>query len=98
MGAAVTTLSGLDHLEGQVVGVLTDGATHPDRTVTSGAISLDRSATSVKVGLNYTSLLQTMRLNAGSQDGTSQGKTKRIYDITVRMFETIGVEVGSNFI
>ena len=95
-GAAVTTLSGLDHLEGQVVGVLTDGATHPDRTVTSGAISLDRSATSVKVGLNYTSLLQTMRLNAGSQDGTSQGKTKRIYDITVRMFETIGVEVGSN--
>ena len=95
-GAAVTTLSGLDHLEGQVVGVLTDGATHPNRTVTSGAISLDRSATSVKVGLNYTSLLQTMRLNAGSQDGTSQGKTKRIYDITVRMFETIGVEVGSN--
>jgi len=95
-GAAVTTLSGLDHLEGQVVGILTDGATHPNRTVTSGAISLDRSATSVKVGLNYTSLLQTMRLNAGSQDGTSQGKTKRIYDITVRMFETIGVEVGSN--
>ena len=35
-----------------------------------------------------------MRLNAGSQNGTSQGKTKRIYDITVRMFETIGVEVG----
>ena len=37
-----------------------------------------------------------MRLNAGSQNGTSQGKTKRIYDITVRMFETIGVEVGPN--
>ena len=93
-GVAVTTLSGLDHLEGQVVGVLTDGATHPDRTVASGAITLDRSAKNIKVGLNYTSLLQTMRLNAGSQDGTSQGKTKRIYDITVRMFETIGVEVG----
>ena len=37
-----------------------------------------------------------MRLNAGSQNGTSQGKTKRIYDITVGMFETIGVEVGPN--
>ena len=35
-----------------------------------------------------------MRIDAGSQDGTSQGKTKRIYDITVRMFETIGIEVG----
>jgi len=48
----------------------------------------------VKVGLSYSSILQTMRLDAGSQNGTSQGKTKRIYDITVRMFETIGVEVG----
>ena len=93
-GSAVSTLSGLDHLEGQVVSILADGATHPNKTVSSGSITLDRSAKSVKVGLAYTSLLQTMRLNAGSQNGTSQGKTKRIYDITVRMFETIGVEVG----
>jgi len=93
-GSAVSTLSGLDHLEGQVVAILADGATHPNKTVSSGSITLDRSAKNVKIGLAYTSLLQTMRLNAGSQNGTSQGKTKRIYDITVRMFETIGVEVG----
>jgi hypothetical protein len=93
-GSAVSTISGLDHLEGQTVSVLANGATHPDKTVSSGSITLDRSSTDVKVGLAYTSLLQTMRLNAGSQNGTSQGKTKRIYDITVRMFETIGVEVG----
>jgi len=95
-GSAVSTISGLDHLEGQTVSILANGATHPDKTVSSGSITLDRSSTSVKVGLAYTSLLQTMRLNAGSQNGTSQGKTKRIYDITVRMFETIGVEVGPN--
>ena len=93
-GSAVSTISGLDHLEGQTVSILANGATHPDKTVSSGSITLDRSSTDVKVGLAYTSLLQTMRLNAGSQNGTSQGKTKRIYDITVRMFETIGVEVG----
>nr|BAR37490.1 putative tail tubular protein B [uncultured Mediterranean phage uvMED] len=93
-GSAATTISGLAHLEGQVVAILADGATHPNKTVSSGAINLDRSAKNVKVGLSFTSLLQTMRLDAGSQDGTSQGKTKRIYDITVRMFETIGVEVG----
>jgi len=93
-GSAVSTISGLDHLEGQTVSILANGATHPDKTVSSGSITLDRSSKNVKVGLAYTSLLQTMRLNAGSQNGTSQGKTKRIYDITVRMFETIGVEVG----
>jgi len=95
-GSAVTNISGLSHLEGQVVSILADGATHPNKTVSSGAITLDRSAKNVKVGLAFTSLLQTMRLDAGSQDGTSQGKTKRIYDITVRMFETIGIEVGPN--
>jgi hypothetical protein len=95
-GSAVTNLSGLSHLEGQVVSILADGATHPNKTVSSGAVSLDRSAKDVKIGLAFTSLLQTMRLDAGSQDGTSQGKTKRIFDITVRMFETIGVEVGPN--
>jgi hypothetical protein len=95
-GSPATTISGLTHLEGQVVSVLADGATHPNKTVSSGAITLDRASKNVKVGLAFTSLLQTMRLDAGSQDGTSQGKTKRIYDITVRMFETIGIEVGPN--
>ena len=93
-GSATTTISGLDHLEGQTVSVLANGSTHPDRTVTSGSITLARSSTNVKVGLKYTSLLQTMRIDAGSQNGTSQAKTKRIYNITVRLYESIGVEVG----
>jgi len=93
-GSAATTISGLSHLEGQTVSILADGSTHPNKVVSSGEITLDRSATKVKVGLAYTSLLQTMRLDAGSQDGTSQGKTKRIFDITIRLYESIGVEVG----
>ena len=93
-GSATTTISGLDHLEGQTVSVLADGATHPDKTVSSGSITLDRSSEKVKVGLAYTSLLQTMRLDVGSQDGTAQGRTKRIFDVTIRMYESVGVEVG----
>ena len=95
-GTAVTTLSGLDHLEGQTVHILADGATHPAKVVSSGSVSLDRSSTNVKIGLGYNSILQTMRLDAGSQNGTSQGKTKRIYEITVRLYESVGVEVGPN--
>jgi len=93
-GSATTTITGLDHLEGQTVSILADGSTHPDKTVSSGAITLDRSSTKVKVGLAFTSLLQTMRLDAGAANGTSQGKTKRIYDISLRLFESVGVEVG----
>jgi hypothetical protein len=93
-GSATTTISNLDHLEGQVVSVLANGSAHPDRTVTNGSITLARSSTKVKVGLPYTSILQTMRIDAGSQNGTSQAKTKRIYNITVRLYESLGVEVG----
>ena len=93
-GSSTDTITGLDHLEGQTVSILADGSTHPDKTVTSGSITLDRNVTKAKVGLGYTSLLQTMRLDAGSQDGTSQGKTKRIFDISIRLYESIGVEVG----
>lgn len=94
-GSSTTTLSGLSHLEGQTVKVIVDGATHPDRTVSSGSISLERSTTTAKVGLGFISTLQTMRLDEGFR-GTDQTKTKRIYDVTVRFFETVGAKVGPN--
>ena len=95
-GTAVSTISGLDYLEGQTVNILSNGATHPTKIVSNGSITLDKPSTDVKVGLGYKSILQTMRLDAGSQNGTSQAKTKRIYEITLRLFESIGVEVGGN--
>ena len=93
-GSPATTISGLSHLEGLTVSILADGATHPDKTVSSGSITLDRSASNVKIGLGYTSLLKTMRIDAGAQNGTSQAKTKRIYEVTARLYESVGVEIG----
>ena len=93
-GSATTTLSGLAHLEGQTVSILGDGATHANKTVSSGAITLDRSVTSACVGLSYDSILQTMRIEGGAAEGTSQGKTKRISKVVLRLFETVGVKVG----
>jgi hypothetical protein len=95
-GSPTTTITGLSHLNGQTVAVLADGATHPNRVVSSGSITLSRPSSKVKVGLPFASILQTMRIDAGSQDGTSQAKTKRIYDVSIRLYESIGVEVGPN--
>lgn len=94
-GSAVSGFSTLYHLEGDTVSILANGASHPDKTVSSGAISLDFSVTSAAVGYGYTSAMQTLRIESGSSDGTSQGKPKRIHGITVRLFETVGVEVGN---
>jgi hypothetical protein len=95
-GSATTTLSGLYHLEGEELSILANGATHANKTVSGGGVTLDFSATTGAVGFGYTSEMQTLRLESGSQDGTSQGKPKRIHDITVRFHETVGAEVGSD--
>ena len=93
-GASTTTLSGLSHLEGQSVSILADGSVHANKTVSSGSITLDRAVTSACVGLSYDSILQTMRIEGGAAEGTSQGKTKRISKVVLRLFETVGVKVG----
>ena len=95
-GSATTTISGLNHLEGETVQILADGATHADKTVADGKITLDRSSEKVHIGYNYTSLLQTLRLEAGADDGISQGKIKRIHGVTVRFLDTIGAELGTD--
>jgi hypothetical protein len=93
-GSTVTSVFGLDHLEGQTVSVLADGAAHPDRTVSSGSITLNNSYSVVHVGLPYTSTLQTMRIEAGAKDGTAQGKKKRISRVTYRLYNTLGLKHG----
>ena len=94
-GSATTTLSGLSHLQGQTVSILADGSVHANKVVNgSGQITLDRSVTKACVGLSYDSVLQTMRIEGGSLEGTSQGKIKRISKVVLRLFETVGVKVG----
>ena len=85
---ATTSITGLDHLEGETVSILANGATHADKTVSGGAITLDVAASTVQVGLGYDATLQTMRLDAGAADGTSQGKTKRFTNVVLRLDQT----------
>ena len=93
-GAATTTISGLDHLEGETVQILADGAAHADKVVSGGSITLDRSSSKVHVGYSYDSVIQTLRMEAGADDGISQGKIKRIHGVTVRFLDSVGAEVG----
>ncbi len=93
-GTAATTITGLDHLEGEAVAILADGAVHDARTVASGQITLDYAASVVHVGLPYTSELEPMPLQGGSIEGTSEGKTKRIHGVTVYFYQTGGGWIG----
>jgi len=91
---AVTTISGLSHLEGESVDILANGAVQAAKTVSSGSITLDTRASIVHAGLGYTSQLETQRIEGGSADGVAQGKIKRIHEVILRMYRSLGIEVG----
>lgn len=97
-GAAVSSVSGLDHLEGETVTVMVDGNTHPDLTVTNGSITLanDITGSVINVGLDNTWVVKPQKIEAGATDGTAQGKTKRINGIVLRVLNTLGVKIGTN--
>lgn len=88
-GASATTISGLDHLEGETVWVLADGAVHPDRTVSAGAITLQAAATKVQVGMPCTGVLETTEL-----DPQRLGLMKRLHKLVVRLWNSMGGKAG----
>ena len=93
-GSPTTSFVGLEHLEGEEVSILADGAVHRRLTVTNGGITLDYEASKVHAGLPYVSEIEMLRIEGGSQTGTAQGKTKRIYESTVRFYRTSGGRFG----
>lgn len=92
----VTTVSGLGHLEGEVVNVVADGGFVGTKTVESGSFTLDYPASIVHAGIPYTAKLRTLDLNLPRNDGTSAGRPKRINKVTVRVKDSKCGSVGVN--
>lgn len=97
-GAPIYTVTGLNHLIGETVGVLADGALLPDCVVDgSGHITISRAASKITAGLKYNSDGETLRNDAGSANGTAQGKTQRTHRVTFRFLDTLGFFCGPSF-
>ncbi len=94
--SASTTVSALDHLEGESVAILADAAVQPDRTVSSGAITLQTAATNFRIGLGYNSDIKSLPMVAMTGQGTSVGNRKRIHRFTVRLLESLSFKFGTN--
>jgi hypothetical protein len=77
-GVLTSTISGLGHLEGEIVKVIADGAVQADKTVSGGSITLDIAASTVQVGLSYGWIYRGMKLPYGSQSGAGVGQTKSV--------------------
>ena len=87
-------VTGLDHLEGYEVTVVTDGGQHPKRTVVNGAITLDAQASVVHVGLGYNGWLETNDLEGGGTNGPTQTKKKSLVAMGIRFLTTLYARYG----
>lgn len=89
-------VSGLEHLEGQVVSILADGAVQPNQVVEGGKITLRYKASVVQVGLPFESQVRTLPLSFVLQDGVTTTRTKRFIGTTLRMIESVGGKIGND--
>lgn len=90
------TIAGLDHLEGETVGVLTDGGPDLEAVVSSGAITISHQASKVYVGYTYTGTLQTLNLDFGGVTGTAADKRRRLDKTMLRFKDSVGPRFGTN--
>lgn len=89
----VSSISGLDHLEGEKVAVLANGSVYGDKgevVVTDGTIPLEYPSSRVHVGLPYIAELRTLPLGGADL----QDKKKRVNKVTMRVEATRGLKVG----
>ena len=94
-GAPVSTVTGLDHLEGRIVQVVGDGCVYPEATVVGGSVTLDGPAASViEVGLPFTSTIRTLRPEVAGEGGTIQFTKQRFAKVIVRFLGTVGVRIN----
>ncbi len=99
-GAATTTITGLDHLEGEDVVVWAGAKDLGSYTVTGGQITgLSTAVTSAVVGLTYRARFKSAKLAYGAQFGTALSQKKRInmVGLILRNTHAQGVQFGQNF-
>lgn len=94
-GAANRSVAGLSHLNGKTVTIVQNGVVTGTAVVSGGAVTVPATAAGY-VGLPYISTLTPMKLDMDLEDGSSQGRKKRIHKVVVRTQKSQGGEVRVN--
>lgn len=96
-GALTDTISGLDHLKGQLVRVTRRGAMHEDVRVSSdGKIYLKTPIEDGWIGLTYPAYFETLERDFQDKQISSKMGKVRIHRLVLYMLRTLGLEVHQN--
>jgi hypothetical protein len=79
----------------KTVSILADGAPLPDQVAGAGGeVTLDEDVTKCVIGLKYESIIKPMRLDVDPMVGPTQGLNRRVNELTVRFYRTVGCSFG----
>lgn len=87
--------SGLDHLEGEEVWAVVDGAISPKRRVKNGRVKLDSPGTIVHVGLPYKCKYKSIRLDTALGQNNALAAKQRIHHLYIKTHRTSYFLYGS---
>jgi hypothetical protein len=93
-GSATTSITGLDHLEGETLKTFVDGAIGPDVVVSGGAIELQDAGSTVQVGLPFQHKLVGLKIEGGAAAGSALGQDKAVSGIIFDVINSHTVEFG----
>ena len=91
---AVTTLSGLSHLEGAEVVAAANGYAETGLVVSGGSVTLSTPASRVHIGLPYTCQMITLPISTYGGSNTVDKRTMNINRLTVQVERTMGMWTG----
>lgn len=92
----VSSISGLDYLEGETVQVVTDGGVHTDQTISDGVLTLDFQASVIHFGFGYEGFLKTMRVGVQTPTGVSESKPTSLNKLAILFYTTLGAHYGTH--
>ena len=90
-----TTMTGLDHLDGESVRVRADGFVLADTTPSAGAITITRASSFVEAGLNFNPTVTPMPINMMLPAGANAMRKRRVVKVRVKVLDTLGLLVNA---
>lgn len=90
-----TSTGNVPHLIGKTIGVLSDGRYYPDVKVDEkGNFNIKGKSTTMIAGIPYEMIMELPNIEISTQQGTLQGREKKIAAATLRLVNALGGYAG----
>jgi len=95
-GSPIKTITSLEHLEGQEVGIFADGRMQKRKTVSGGAITLDRASSDILVGIPIRARIKDLPRNLQAQSGPTDADMKSVHQALLVVDACAGGTISVN--